>query len=67
MIKSDWSLLSCDAHGLVGGYQHSPETLVTTYKTTWHHNPENHNQQENTQFILTAKSAAVHIKLLLQL
>jgi hypothetical protein len=22
----------------------SSETLVTTYKTAWHHNPEDHNQ-----------------------
>jgi hypothetical protein len=32
-------------HSLAGGYQHSSETLVTTYKTTRHHNPENHNLQ----------------------
>jgi hypothetical protein len=27
---------------LVGGYQHFRWMLVTTYKTTWHHNPEDH-------------------------
>jgi hypothetical protein len=27
-------------YGLVGSYQHFGGIFVTTYKTIWHHNPE---------------------------
>jgi hypothetical protein len=49
-IVIDWFVMECS---LVGDYQSFGETeviffsemLVTTYKTTWCHNPEDHNSQ----------------------
>jgi hypothetical protein len=40
------SVVSCIAMpcDLAGDYQRFGETLVTTYKTTWRHNPEVHNR-----------------------
>jgi hypothetical protein len=35
-----WVMTPCS---LVGGYQRSSKMLVTTYKTTQHHNPQSHN------------------------
>jgi hypothetical protein len=44
----------------------SSETLVPTYKSTWHHNPENHNQHihrlDNLSFVLLFISFYITLK-----